>query len=93
VARKQVKHTKTERRVLANINHPFIVSLKFAFQTPAKLYMILDYFNGGELFFHLKNDGRFSQKRTKYYCAEIILALEELHKNKIVYRYGYYYCY
>lgn len=51
VAKKQVVHTKTERRVLELIDHPFLVSLRFAFQTETKLYMVLDYFSGGELFF------------------------------------------
>jgi serine/threonine protein kinase len=46
--------------------------------------MILDYFTGGELFYHLKNDGKFSEERSRLYAAEIILALECLHKNNIV---------
>ena len=50
VKRKQVEHTMTERRILENIKHPFIVSLRYAFQTSQKLYMVFDYFNGGELF-------------------------------------------
>eukprot|EP00485_Elphidium_margaritaceum_P016584 CAMPEP_0202730154 /NCGR_PEP_ID=MMETSP1385-20130828/186496_1 /ASSEMBLY_ACC=CAM_ASM_000861 /TAXON_ID=933848 /ORGANISM="Elphidium margaritaceum" /LENGTH=416 /DNA_ID=CAMNT_0049396427 /DNA_START=540 /DNA_END=1791 /DNA_ORIENTATION=- len=54
VKRKQVVHTQTERRVLSCIDNPFIVSLRYAFQSEAKLYMVLDFFNGGELFFHLK---------------------------------------
>ncbi len=86
VARKQVAHTQTERKVLENIEHPFIVSLRFAFQTDDKLYMILDYFTGGELFFHLKNTGRFKEARAKFYAAEIISALECLHSHAIVYR-------
>jgi len=86
VKRRQVAHTKTERKVLEDIGHPFIVSLRFAFQTDTKLYLILDYFTGGELFFHLKTIGRFDEKRTKFYSAEITLALECLHQNTIVYR-------
>lgn len=86
IARKQVAHTKTERNVLENIQHPFIVSLRFAFQSKTKLYMILDFFNGGELFYHLKNEKRFSEDRARFYAAEIILAFEELHRNNIVYR-------
>jgi len=86
VKRKQVVHTKTERRVLARIDHPFIVSLRFSFQTPAKLYMILDFFNGGELFFHLKREGRFGESRARFYSGEILLALEFLHNKDIVYR-------
>jgi len=86
VARKQVVHTKTERRVLELIDHPFLVSLRFAFQTEGKLYMVLDYFTGGELFFHLKHGGKFSERRAKFYAAEITLALQCLHENTIIYR-------
>jgi serine/threonine protein kinase len=45
-----------------------------------------EYFNGGELFFHLKANGRFTEERARYYCAEIVLALECLHAHSIVYR-------
>eukprot|EP00457_Paulinella_chromatophora_P008681 gb/GEZN01008722.1/.p1 GENE.gb/GEZN01008722.1/~~gb/GEZN01008722.1/.p1 ORF type:complete len:413 (+),score=72.53 gb/GEZN01008722.1/:56-1294(+) len=86
VARKQVAHTRTERKVLANIDHPFIVSLRYAFQTQAKLYMILDYFTGGELFFHLKKKGRFDEARARFYAAEIALAIACLHTKDIIYR-------
>jgi len=86
VKRKQVQHTQTERKVLCQIDHPFIVSLKYSFQTDAKLYMILDFFNGGELFFHLKRDGRFTEKRSKFYAAEICMALDFLHSKGIIYR-------
>ena len=86
VARKQVAHTKTERKVLEEIHSPFIVQLRYAFQTENKLYMILDYFTGGELFFHLKSEGRFTEERARFYAAEIILAIEILHSNTIAYR-------
>merc|ERR1719410_180383 len=86
VKRKQVIHTQTERRVLSGIDNPFIVSLRYAFQSEAKLYMILDFFNGGELFFHLKKDGRFPEKRARFYSGEICLALECLHLRQIIYR-------
>jgi serum/glucocorticoid-regulated kinase 2 len=86
VARKQVAHTKTERRVLELIDHPFLVTLQFAFQSETKLYMVLDYFTGGELFFHLKHGGKFSESRARFYAAEISLALQCLHDNKIIYR-------
>ena len=86
LARKQIAHTHTERKVLEEIDHPFVVSLRFAFQTEDKLYMVLDYFTGGELFYHLKNQGKFVEDRVRLYAAEIILALECLHKNNIIYR-------
>jgi serum/glucocorticoid-regulated kinase 2 len=86
VKRKQVAHTKTERKVMEDIDNPFIVGLRFAFQTSEKLYMVLDYFTGGELFFHLKNGGKFTEDRAKFYAAEIAIALQCLHDHQIVYR-------
>jgi serine/threonine protein kinase len=81
-----VEHTKTERRVLGNINHPFIVKLHYAFQTHNKLYFVLDYAAGGELFFHLSRMKKFPEHMTRFYAAEIALALDALHANGVVYR-------
>jgi len=86
IARKQVAHTKAEKSILQKIQHPFIVKLHYAFQTKDKLYMILDYINGGELFFHLKKEGRFAENRVKFYAAEIVCAIDHLHSLGIVYR-------
>jgi len=86
IARKQVTHTKSEKNILMKIQHAFIVNLNYAFQTKDKLYMILDYINGGELFYHLKKEGRFAENRVKLYAAEIASALDHLHSLDIVYR-------
>jgi len=86
IARKQVAHTRAEKSILQKIQHPFIVRLHYAFQTKDKLYMILDYINGGELFYHLKKEGRFSEPRVKFYAAEITCAMAHLHSLGIVYR-------
>ena len=60
-------------------------SLRFAFQSQTKLYLISDFFNGGELFHYLSN-GRFSENRARFYAAEIALGLQYLHEHGIVYR-------
>eukprot|EP01112_Ceratiomyxa_fruticulosa_P006119 TRINITY_DN16920_c0_g1_i1.p1 TRINITY_DN16920_c0_g1~~TRINITY_DN16920_c0_g1_i1.p1 ORF type:complete len:388 (-),score=91.85 TRINITY_DN16920_c0_g1_i1:245-1408(-) len=86
IARKQVTHTKSEKSILQAVQHPFIVQLHYAFQTKDKLYMVLDYVNGGELFFHLKKEGRFPEPRVRLYAAEIISAIAHLHSLGIVYR-------
>lgn len=86
IARKQVAHTKAEKSILSKIQHPFIVTLNYAFQTEEKLYMVLDFINGGELFFHLKREGKFSEARVRLYAAEIACALCHLHSFGIVYR-------
>lgn len=84
--RKQYEHTLSERRILENIDHPFIVSLRFAFQSEHKLYMVFDFFNGGELYHYLSEGGRFTEDRARFYAAEIVSALDYLHKRGIVYR-------
>ena len=86
VKRNQVEHTKTERNVLEAVSHPFIVNMIYAFQTPKKLYFILEYCPGGELFFHLSRAARFSEGRCRFYAQEILLAIEYLHSHDIVYR-------
>ena len=82
----QFEHTITERSVLQYVEHPFLVTLRFAFQTDDKLYMVMDFVNGGELFFHLRKSKRFSEDRSKFYAAEIFLAIEHLHSLNIIYR-------
>ncbi|KAG0668629.1 Serine/threonine-protein kinase [Maudiozyma exigua] len=89
VKKNEIAHTIGERNILvttATNASPFIIGLKFSFQTPADLYLVTDYMSGGELFWHLQKEGRFSEDRAKFYIAELILALEYLHDNDIVYR-------
>ena len=86
IEKNQLEHTKAERHILQAVQHPFMVHLRFAFQSEAKLYMVLDIVNGGELFFHLQQSGRFSEARARLYGAEILLALGHLHSIGIIYR-------
>jgi serum/glucocorticoid-regulated kinase 2 len=79
-------HTKFERAVLSELDFPFLVKLHFAFQTSKKLYMVMDFINGGDLFFHLRAVSRFSEPKARFYAAELLLALEYLHSKNIVYR-------
>lgn len=86
ITRSEVTHTLAERSVLAQINNPFIVPLKFSFQSPEKLYFVLAFVNGGELFFHLSKEGRFDINRARFYTAELLCALECLHGFNVIYR-------
>jgi serine/threonine protein kinase len=54
---------------MEKIKSPFIVRLYYAFQTPEKLYLIMDFLNGGELFFHLRKEHKFTETRAKFYAA------------------------
>ncbi|AGO12867.1 AaceriADL389Wp [[Ashbya] aceris (nom. inval.)] len=89
VKKNEIAHTIGERNILvrtASKSCPFIVGLKFSFQTPSDLYLVTDFLSGGELFWHLQKEGRFTEERAKFYIAELVLALEYLHDNDIVYR-------
>lgn len=71
----ELVHTLTENNVLAKCTHPFLTKLFYSFQTDDLLCFVLEYVNGGELFFHLSKDKRFSEDRTRFYIAEIGLAM------------------
>ncbi|KAI8898866.1 kinase-like domain-containing protein [Globomyces pollinis-pini] len=83
---KDTEHTKNERSVLEEIRHPFIVKLYFAFQTPSRLYLILNYASGGELFTYLTKERMFSEDVARFYISELLLALQHLHSIGIIYR-------
>jgi len=82
----EIEHTMAECRILQRLRHPFLINLHYAFQTEDNLYLILDFVNGGELFFHLQQEKRFTESRARFYAAEILLGLEYLHNAGVLYR-------
>ncbi|XP_026083949.1 serine/threonine-protein kinase Sgk1-like [Carassius auratus] len=87
LTRKEERNVMCEHRVLLKtLNHPFLVKLHFSFQTKDRLYLVLDYACGGELFYHLQREGVFGEPRARFYAAEMACALGYLHSLKIVYR-------
>ncbi|XP_015983596.2 ribosomal protein S6 kinase alpha-2 isoform X3 [Rousettus aegyptiacus] len=78
--------SKMERDILAEVNHPFIVKLHYAFQTEGKLYLILDFLRGGDLFTRLSKEVMFTEEDVKFYLAELALALDHLHGLGVIYR-------
>ncbi|KAJ4229953.1 cAMP-dependent protein kinase catalytic subunit [Fusarium solani] len=86
VKMKQVEHTNDERRMLADVKHPFLITLWGTFQDTKNLYMVMDFVEGGELFSLLRKSGRFPNPVAKFYAAEVTLALEYLHSKNVIYR-------
>lgn len=87
VRRNEARHMMSERNVLLkNKSNPFLVELKYSFQTTGRLYFVMDFINGGELFFHLQREKTFSEETGKFYAAEIASALGYLHSKNILYR-------
>ncbi len=82
---RQLKYATTECNVLKQAKSPFILTLHYSFQTEKNLYMILDYCPGGDLNYHIMQN-TFEEHEAKFYIAELILGIENLHKLNIIYR-------
>jgi len=82
----KVKSTHLEKEILKKLNHPFLVSLEYIFQTDYKIFFVLNFVRGGELFTHLANAGHFKEHQAKFYAAQVALALGHLHENQVIYR-------
>lgn len=83
---KQIEHVKSEKNILLEINHPFLVDMIWHYKDSKCLYMLFPYICGGELFSYLRSSGRFSANQALFYTAEIVSAFEYLHSKEIVYR-------
>lgn len=82
----QLEATKLEEHILSSSHHPFIVQMQYVFQNEIRVYFLMDLILGGELFTLILNDKRFSESRTRFYAAQVILAIGYLHGKKIIYR-------
>lgn len=80
------EYMKAERDILTKVDHPFIVQLKYSFQTKYRLFLVLDFVNGGHLFFQLYRQGLFREDLARFYTAEIVSAVSHLHGNGIMHR-------
>jgi len=88
IARNKVKRVLTEREILTTVDHPFIVSLYYCFQTKNRLYFIMEYCGGGEFFRMLQRQPQkcLTEDATRFYASEVVLALEYLHTCGFIYR-------
>jgi serine/threonine protein kinase len=75
-----------ERKILADLTHPFIVELYYAFQSPKYIFLVLDYCAGGELFYYINRFKKLNEAEARFVLCEIILAIEYLHAKGILYR-------
>jgi len=83
---KQTEHVAYERSLLRQINHPFIVITYRTYQDDRNLFMLMEYVQGGELGRHLRNEGTFANETARFYAAQLVMALQYLHADNIVYR-------
>ncbi|XP_034172682.1 cAMP-dependent protein kinase catalytic subunit 1 [Osmia lignaria lignaria] len=86
VKMKQVDHTHNEKKILQCVRFPFVVFMEFFFKDNSYIYMVLPFINGGEMFTHLRRMGKFDESLSRFYAAQVALALEYLHHCSLVYR-------
>ncbi|CRK95499.1 CLUMA_CG008968, isoform A [Clunio marinus] len=86
IKKKQTEHVKSEKNILLQITHPFIVNMKYFSRDQRNLYMVFDFIGGGELFSYLRKVKHFESDTANFYTREILLALEYLHSLNIIYR-------
>ncbi|OEL14857.1 Serine/threonine-protein kinase AtPK2/AtPK19 [Dichanthelium oligosanthes] len=86
VEKNNAEYMKAERDILTKVDHPFVVQLRYSFQTKYRLYLVLDFINGGHLFFQLYRQGLFREELARIYTAEIVSAVAHLHANGIMHR-------
>ncbi|RLN89309.1 hypothetical protein BBJ28_00017913 [Nothophytophthora sp. Chile5] len=84
------RNAKIERDMLREVRHPFVASLLFAFQNEDKVYMGMEFYNGGDLRHHLtlnqSDELKLTPGRIKLYAAELVAGLAHLHSLDIIYR-------
>ena len=86
IEQEQIENTLLEKEILQTIDYPLLCGLVFCFQTEERIYFVMPFLSGGELFQHLRKFRTFSEEKVRFYGAQIALALEYLHKKGIVYR-------
>jgi len=82
----QIESTVLEKKILQSLDHPFLVGMIFCFQTEERIYFVMPFIRGGELFQHLRTEKFFKEDKVRFYAASIGLALDYLHNNGIIYR-------
>lgn len=83
---KQIEHSFYEKKILCGLNFPFVVYMKYYFKDNVYVYFVLPFIVGGEMFTHLRKMGKFEETSSKFYGAQVVLALEYLHSCELVYR-------
>ena len=75
-----------EKDILLQADHPFLVGMSYVFQTEQKIFFVMRFVRGGELFMHLRQVTRFPEERARFYAVQVVLALGYLHDNNIIHR-------
>ena len=82
----QIENVKLEKEILLACNHPFLAGMEYVFQNDTRLYFVIEFLRGGELYKHFLKKRRFQEEEAKFYAAQIAMAIGHLHKQNILHR-------
>jgi serine/threonine protein kinase len=86
IQNQQIKYAVSESKIMQTLDHPYLLKLIYAFQTPMHLYMVTEYCENSDLSQHLDQLQFLDEKLAKFLIAELVLAIHYLHRNNILYR-------
>ena len=86
IEHEQIENTLLEKEIMMELTHPFLVSMDYVFQSETRLYFIMPFIRGGELYQIFLENKRFEEDVVRFFAAQIILAIGELHKNGFMHR-------
>lgn len=82
----QIENVKLEKEILLACDHPFLAGMEFVFQSDTRLYFVIEFLKGGELYKHFLKKRRFQEEEAKFYSTQIAMAIGHLHKQNILHR-------
>lgn len=86
IEKKQIENTKNEKKILLNLEHPFLLGMSYVIQNDLRIYFFLDFIEGGNLYQNLFKVKRFPEQTVKFFAAQLVLAFGLLHDEMIVHR-------
>ncbi|GBE59035.1 AGC kinase [Babesia ovata] len=86
IVQKQVDHVISEKKLLASVNHPFIVNMLGTFKDPQYIYIVMECVFGGDFFGYLRSIDRLNSDAAMFYAGQITAIFEYMHSHNIIYR-------
>jgi serine/threonine protein kinase len=77
----QMENIQLEKDILYSIDHPFLVNMEYVFQNEFRIYFLMKFIKGGELFRHLVEVRKFPENQAKFFAMQVALALGHLHSK------------
>lgn len=86
IEKKQIENTQNEKKILLDLEHPFLLGMSYVIQNDLRIYFFLDFIEGGNLYQNMYKVKRFKEHQVKFFAAQLVLGFAFLHDHGIVHR-------